>query len=58
MSRSVLNRHPRIFAALEECGLPWDIELGSNHYHIRVAGAWWAYSRAAWRGMCLGPLKM
>lgn len=30
--------HPKLRKALDETGLPWTIELGSRHHHLRLAG--------------------
>ncbi len=29
---------PKLRAALDETGLPWTVEIGGRHYHVRVAG--------------------
>ena len=33
-----MKLHAKIREALEETGLPWDIELGSRHLKIKVSG--------------------
>ena len=38
-----MNRRPKFFtpaleSALEATGLPWTLEPGSKHFHIRLAG--------------------
>lgn len=41
MSQPKLNLSPRVRAALEATGLPWEIEpaRSSNHSKVRLAGA-------------------
>ena len=32
------RKWPRLYDELEACGLPWTVEPGGRHYHIRLAG--------------------
>ncbi len=33
------NLHPQVRDALEECGLPWHVEVGRRHWKLYIADA-------------------